>query len=68
MEVYRKKLAKKADTVNIFQLKPKWFGPKKPIPLIINYVTAWSKNGVIQYRADVYGLDETLYAAMKKFM
>lgn len=68
MEVYRKKLAKKADTINIFQLKPKWFGTKKQIPLIINYMTAWPENGVIQYRADVYGLDETLYAAMKKFM
>lgn len=68
MELYKKKLAKKADTINLFQLKPKWFGTKKPIPLIINYMTAWSKNGVIQYRADVYGLDETLYTAMKKFM
>lgn len=68
MEVYRKKLAKKADTLNIFQLKPKWFGVKKPVPLMINYVTAWSQNGGIQFRPDVYGLDETLYAAMKKFM
>lgn len=68
MEVYRKKLAKKADTLNIFQLKPKWFGTKKPVPLMINYITAWSQNGVIQFRPDVYGLDETLYLAMKKFM
>lgn len=68
MEVYRKKMAKKADTVNLFKLKPKWFGTKKPIPLIINYITAWPQNGVIQFRSDVYGLDETLYAAMKKFM
>lgn len=68
MELYRKKLAKKADTLNIFQLKPKWFGTKKPVPLIINYITAWSQNGTIQFRPDVYGLDETLYAAMKKFM
>jgi hypothetical protein len=68
MEVYRKKLARKADTLNVFQLKPKWFGTKKPVPLIINYITAWSQNGAIQYRPDVYGLDETLYAAMKKFM
>ncbi|WP_316792541.1 L,D-transpeptidase family protein [Pedobacter frigoris] len=68
MEVYRKKLAKKTDTVNIFQLKPKWFGVKKPIPLIINYVTAWSDKGNIQFRPDVYGLDETLWDAMRKFM
>ncbi|WP_316813346.1 L,D-transpeptidase family protein [Pedobacter heparinus] len=68
MEVYRKKLAKKADTLNIFQLKPKWFGTKKQVPLIINYVTAWPQSGSIQFRPDVYGLDETLYIAMKKFM
>lgn len=68
MEVFNKKMAKKADTLNVFKLKPKWFGTKKPIPLIINYITAWPQNGVIQFREDVYGLDETLYAAMKKFM
>lgn len=68
MEVFRKKLAKKSDTVNVFQLKPKWFGVKKPIPLIINYVTAWSDHGAMQFRPDVYGLDETLWTAMKKFM
>lgn len=68
MEVYKKKMAKKADTLNIFQLKPKWFGTKKPVPLIINYITAWPQNGIIEFRPDVYGLDETLYAAMKKFM
>lgn len=68
MEVFRKKLAKKSDTVNVFQLKPKWFGVKKPIPLIINYVTAWSDHGTMQFRPDVYGLDETLWIAMKKFM
>lgn len=68
MAVYQKKLAQKADTVNVFQLKPKWFGTKQPIPLIINYVTAWSQGGTIQFRPDVYGLDETLWAAMRKFM
>ncbi|MDR6784831.1 murein L,D-transpeptidase YcbB/YkuD [Pedobacter africanus] len=68
MEVFRKKMAKKADTLNVFQLKPKWFGTKKPVPLIINYITAWSQNGIIEFRPDVYSLDETLYAAMKKFM
>lgn len=68
MELYRKKLAKKADTVNLFKLKPTWFGTKKQVPLIINYITAWSQNGSMQYRADVYGLDETLWSAMRKFM
>ncbi|SMC97039.1 L,D-transpeptidase family protein [Pedobacter nyackensis] len=68
MEVFKQKMAKKTDTLNVFKLKPKWFGAKKPVPLIINYITAWSQNGVIQFRPDVYGLDETLYAAMKKFM
>ncbi|WP_243732540.1 L,D-transpeptidase family protein [Pedobacter metabolipauper] len=68
MALYKKKLAKKADTVNIFQLKPKWFGVKKPVPLIINYITAWSQNGTMQFRPDVYSLDETLWNAMRKFM
>lgn len=68
MNAYRKKLAKKADTVNLFKLKPTWFGTKKHVPLIINYITAWSQNGSIQFRPDVYGLDETLWLAMKKFM
>ncbi|WP_288880653.1 L,D-transpeptidase family protein [Pedobacter panaciterrae] len=68
MAVYRKKMAKKADTVNVYRLKPKWFGVKKPVPLIINYITAWSQNGSLQFRPDVYGLDETLWDAMKKFM
>src|SRR5690606_20270317 len=68
MDLFKKKMAKKADTVNIFKLKPKWFGVKKPVPLIINYITAWSQNGGMQFRPDVYGLDETLWGAMKKFM
>ena len=68
MNVYRKKLAKRTDTANIFQLKPKWFGVKKAVPLIINYKTAWSDKGNIQFRPDVYGLDETLWDAMRKFM
>jgi len=67
MDVFRKKLAKKADTVNVFQLKPKWFGTKKNISVFINYKTAWAQNGKIQYRSDIYGLDEALYNAMKKY-
>ncbi|RZK77511.1 MAG: L,D-transpeptidase [Pedobacter sp.] len=68
MEVYKKKLAKKTDTTNIFQLKPKWFGLKKQIPILINYKTAWVENGIIEFRPDVYNLDETLWQAMRKFI
>ncbi|MEJ7558798.1 MAG: L,D-transpeptidase family protein [Pedobacter sp.] len=68
MERYQRKLAKKADTVNTFQLKPKWFGVKKRVPIVINYLTAWAQNGAVQFRPDVYQLDETLYDAMRKFM
>jgi len=68
MAVYKKKLEKKADTVNVFELKPKWFGVRKPLPILINYVTAWSDHGKIVFRPDVYGLDETLWDAMRKFL
>jgi len=68
MEVYKKKLAKKADTVNVFELKPKWFSTKKQVPLIINYITAWWQNGALQVRPDVYGLDETLWSKLQKFL
>lgn len=67
MEVFRKKMAMKTDTVKTFQLKPKWFGTKKGVAIFINYRTAWADRGVIQYRNDVYGLDDDLYSAMKKF-
>ncbi|PYF73864.1 L,D-transpeptidase family protein [Pedobacter nutrimenti] len=68
MDVYKKRMAKKADTVNVYELKPKWFGTKKQIPLIINYVTAWWQNGSLQVRPDVYGLDETLWEKLQKFL
>ena len=68
MERYKRKLAKKADTLHAFQLKPKWFGVKKRVPIVINYLTAWAQNGSVQFRPDVYQLDETLYRAMRKFM
>ena len=63
---YKKRLAQKADTTKSFQLKPAWFGPKKQVPLIITYFTAWSQNDKIQYRPDVYEMDEKLWIAMKK--
>jgi murein L,D-transpeptidase YcbB/YkuD len=68
MERYKRKLAKRADTMNTFQLKPSWFGVKKQVPIVINYLTAWAQNGELQFRPDVYQLDETLYDAMRKFM
>jgi murein L,D-transpeptidase YcbB/YkuD len=68
MERFKRKLAIRADTLHTFQLKPKWFGVKKQVPIVINYLTAWAQNGVLQFRPDVYKLDETLYEAMRKFM
>jgi len=67
MDWYKKRMARKADTLKAFQLKPAWFGPKKPVPLLITYYTAWSQNDKIEYRPDVYGMDEKLWLAMKKF-
>lgn len=64
---YKKRLAAKADTLKAFQLKPTWFGPKKAVPLLITYITAWSDHGKIVYRPDIYGLDEILWVAIKKF-
>ena len=64
---YKKRQAQKADTLKAFQLKPAWFAPKKSVPLIITYITAWAQNDKIEYRADVYGMDEKLWAAMKKY-
>ncbi|MCZ4244404.1 L,D-transpeptidase family protein [Pedobacter punctiformis] len=67
MKWYKKRMAQKADTLNTFQLKPAWFGPKKAVPLIITYITAWAQDDKIEYRSDVYGMDEKLWVAMKKF-
>lgn len=67
IEAYKKKLAKKADTVNVYQVKPKWFGTKKNVAVFINYKTAWAQNGRIEYRNDIYDLDDAIYTAMKKF-
>lgn len=64
---YKKRMAAKADTTKSFQLKPAWFGPKKAVPLIITYITAWAQNGKIEYRPDVYQMDEKLWTALKKF-
>ena len=48
-------------------LVPVKFSPKDETPIIITYFTAWSHNDKIEYRPDVYQMDEKLYVAMKKF-
>lgn len=68
MEVFRKKQAKKTDSLNRFVLKPSWFGSKKQVPILINYKTAWWQNGVMEQRADVYGFDEALWLKLKRFV
>ncbi|MFC4212498.1 L,D-transpeptidase family protein [Pedobacter lithocola] len=49
------------------ELLPALFKPKAETPLIITYITAWAQNDRIEYRSDVYGMDEKLWLAMKKF-
>jgi hypothetical protein len=65
---YQKILAKKADTINRFQLKPSWFSTRKSVGVFIAYYTAWAENGAVQFRPDVYDYDQTLWMAMKKYM
>ncbi len=64
---FAKHMAEKTDSLNMFKMKPSWFGPKKPVPIIITYFTAWAQNDEIQYCPDVYNHDEQIWAAMKKF-
>jgi murein L,D-transpeptidase YcbB/YkuD len=65
---YQKILAKKADTVNRYQLKPSWFSTRKSVGVFIAYYTAWAENGAMQFRPDIYDYDQTLWMAMKKYM
>jgi len=65
---YQKILAKRADTVNRFQLKPSWFSTRKNIAVVISYYTAWAENGKVEFRPDVYDYDETLWTALKRYM
>ncbi len=67
--VFKKKLAKKVDTVNVFTLKPTWFPPRKNIAVIISYYTAWAEDtGRVQFRPDVYDYDPILWDAIKRYM
>lgn len=68
MDLYQKKLAKKNDTTQVFKLKPSWFGPRKNIRVLIAYYTAWAHNGQVKFRPDVYGYDEMVWAAIKRYM
>lgn len=39
------------------------------VPVYITYITCWTdRNGVLQYRNDVYGLDIVLYDHMQKYL
>ncbi len=67
MPLFRKKQERKRDTANTYQLRPKWFGTKKPVYLLINYQTAWPQNGKVEFRPDVYGHDEILWRSLKKY-
>lgn len=67
MKVYQKLLDRKTDTLKTFVLKPKWFGTRKGIAIFLNYKTAWVQNGKLVYRDDIYGLDDALYNAVKKY-
>ena len=55
-------LAKKDKT-----LSPVLFAPREETCVLITYFTAWSNNNKIEYRKDIYGMDEKLWLAMKKF-
>ena len=65
---YKKKQAKRIDTINVFQLKPAWFSTRKNVTVIIEYYTAWAENGKVEFRPDVYEYDQTLWTAIKKYM
>jgi len=67
-DIYRKKLAKKADTLNSYQLKPTWYAPRKSIGVFIAYYTAWADQGKVQFRPDVYNYDPILWDALKRYM
>lgn len=67
-EQFKKYLAKKADTLNAFKLKPAWFATRKDVLVVIAYYTAWAENGKMQFRPDVYAYDGQLWDAMKRYM
>ena len=49
--------------------EPTDIGLRPKVPVYITYVTCWAgKDGVLQYRKDVYGLDIVLYDHLQKFV
>ncbi|MBB2144272.1 L,D-transpeptidase family protein [Pedobacter sp. LMG 31464] len=68
MPQFKKKQAKRIDTLNVFQLKPTWFATRKKVSVVISYYTAWAENGKVQFRPDVYNYDGILWDAIKKYM
>ena len=68
-KTFDKKLAKRADTITAFKLKPAWFAPRKNITVFMAYYTAWvDGKGTLQVRPDVYGYDPLLWNGLKKYM
>lgn len=68
-DIFRKKLAMKADTLKVFQLKPSWYSPRKNIGVFIAYYTAWvDGSGKVQFRPDVYDYDPLLWKAIQRYM
>ncbi|MDN3588439.1 L,D-transpeptidase family protein [Pedobacter aquatilis] len=65
MPVEKKNANVKKDIAEKLQLKPMRFLLDNETPLLITYHTAWAKNGKIEYRKDVYEMDEKLWNAMK---
>jgi murein L,D-transpeptidase YcbB/YkuD len=57
---------KKIDTA-MHQQKEKWVTLKKTIPVFMAYFTSWvDTNGVLQFRKDIYELDEKMLALLFK--
>lgn len=57
--------SKKLDSL-MHLTKEKWVSIKKPLPVFLVYFTAWvDKNGVMNFRKDIYGHDSIM--AMKLF-
>lgn len=65
---FKKYLAKKADTLHTYQVKPAWFATRKNVAVVISYFTAWAANGKVEFRPDVYAYDEILWKSIRKYM
>jgi murein L,D-transpeptidase YcbB/YkuD len=56
----------KIDTA-MHQQKEKWVTLKKTIPVFMAYFTSWvDTNGTLQFRKDIYDLDEKMFALLFK--